>query len=370
MTPQDHGPESDGEGQSADRQSDGDLSAFERSLDERGEPYARVTIVRREPPVSANVGDRAIVTRDGELHGWIGGAACAQTTTVSQATAAIEAGEPRLIGIAPDPDAIDRPGIETFPMRCHSEGVLELFVEPVNRTPELLVVGNSPVARSVARLARELSMDVTLVDPTGEGADELPDETTVTDTTDPATLAEEVDVTPLVVVASMGQYDARGVAAAIRADAPYVGLVASDERSGEVVERAAALLDDDPDAVRETLVNPAGVDIAAYTPAEIAVSVLAEVVDARAALQAPVGDLVTTDRADERHDVATTTQDESGVDLATDPVCGMTVDPADAAATVEYDGETYYFCCQGCADDFDAAPESHLDAPDGRTASP
>jgi len=370
MTPHDHGTESDRDGSPADRHSDGDLSALERSLDERGEPYARVTIVRREPPVSANVGDRAIVTRDGELHGWIGGAACAQTTTVSQATAAIEAGEARLIGIAPDPDSIDRPGIETFPMRCHSEGVLELFVEPVNRTPELLVVGNSPVARSLARLARELSMDVTLVDPTGEGADDLPDETTVMDTTDPATLAEDVGVTPLVVVASMGQYDARGVAAAILADAPYVGLVASDERSGEVVERAAALLDANPDAVRETLVNPAGVDITAYTPAEIAVSVLAEVVDARAAVEAPAVDAAVTDAAAETPESGAHHQDESGEDLATDPVCGMTVDPADAAATVEYDGATFVFCCEGCADAFESDPESHLDAPDGRTASP
>jgi len=346
--------------------SDGDISALEQSLTERGEPYARVTIVRREAPVSANVGDRAIVTRDGELHGWIGGAACAQTTTISQATAAIEAGEPRLIGIAPDPESIDRPGLETFPMRCHSEGVLELFVEPVNRTPALLVVGNSPVARSLARLARELSMDVTLVDATGEVADDVPEETTVTATTDPETLAADVGATPLVVVASMGQYDARGVAAGMLADAPYVGLVASDERSGEVVERVAALLDADAETVRDGVTNPAGVDIAAYTPAEIAVSVLAEVVDARAAVEAPTADAPVVESDDTTEHAA----DEPGDALATDPVCGMTVDPADAAASVEHDGETYHFCCQGCADAFEADPDSHLDAPDGRTASP
>ncbi|WP_436925251.1 XdhC family protein [Halosimplex amylolyticum] len=374
---------------------DGDVSELERELTDRGEAYARVTVVRREPPVSANVGDRAVVTTDGELHGWIGGAACAQTTAVDQATAAIEAGEPRLIGIAPDPDTVDRSGLEAFPMRCHSEGVLELFVEPVDPTPELVVVGNSPIARSLTRLATELAVDVTVVDP--EGADDLPADETVT-ATDPATVADAVGPSPLVVVASMGQYDARGVAAGLDADAEYVGLVASDARSDEVTERAAALLDTDPETVRAAVTNPAGVDIAAHTPAEIAVSILAEVVDARTAAgtggrRAPAAESETT--ADDEDEDVHADRDHEGQDnhdhenhgshdhedhdhgtgdpdavddLATDPVCGMAVDPETAAATVEHDGRTYHFCCEGCADSFESDPASYLN--DGETAPP
>ncbi|WP_144901423.1 XdhC family protein [Halobellus captivus] len=335
--------------------SDGNVAELEAELTENGEAYARVTIVRREPPVSANVGDRALVTADGELHGWIGGAACAQTTATSEALAALDDGEPRFVGIAPDPDEIDRPGLDAFPMHCHSEGVLELFIEPVNPTPELLIVGGSPVARALSRLAGELAVDVVVVDP--EGGDDSAHR--VVESTDPDAIAEAVARSPLVVVASMGKFDARGVAAGVKADAPYIGLVASDTRSGDVIERAAALLDADPDAVRAAVTNPAGVDIAAYTPAEIAVSILAEVVDARSTARTTTG----TNALD---DAGSTAADEEAAEsetpeLATDPVCGMTADPA-TAPSVEHDGETYYFCCEGCAESFSAEPESYLDA--------
>jgi xanthine dehydrogenase accessory factor len=332
-------------------ESSDDGTAMERTLAERGEPYVRVTVVRREPPVSANVGDRAVVTASGEIHGWIGGMSCAQSVVSEEATAAIEDGEPRLLGIAPDPDTVDRPGVSAFPMQCHSEGVLELFVEPVTPAPELLVVGGSPVARSLARLAAELPVDVTLVDPDGDD-DDLPPGTAVTTVTDPDDLAAEVGTAPLVVVASMGGVDARGVAAGVRAGAGYVGLVASDTRCTEVIERAADLLDRDPDAVRAAVTNPAGVDIAAHTPHEIAVSILAEVVDVRAR---------GTGGTEE------TTADETDAETdTTDPVCGMTVAPGEAAASVDHDGETYHFCCRGCADSFRADPAAYLE--EGSTA--
>lgn len=331
---------------------------LERTLAERGEAYARVTVVRREPPVSANVGDRAVVTRDGNIEGWIGGMSCAQSIVADEAAAAIDDGEPRLLGIAPDPDGVDRPGLSAFPMTCHSEGVLELFVEPVTPATELLVVGGSPVARSLARLARELDVDVTLVDGDGEGEGDLPAETNVETTTDPGDLAACVGPKPLVVVASMGECDARGVAAGVRADAAYVGLVASDARSSDVIGRAARMLETDADAVRSAVTNPAGVDVAAHTPAEIAASILAEIVGVRgghetAAATTVGGPSAGGDEADE----------------ATDPVCGMTVDPADAATSVDHGGKTYHFCCGGCAESFRTDPAAYL-ADDESTVAP
>jgi len=334
-----------------DESNDGGSTAgddLERTLAERGEAYARVTVVRREPPVSANIGDRAAVTPDGEIHGWIGGMSCAQSVVVEEATAAIDDGEPRLLGIAPDPETVDRPGLSAFPMRCHSEGILELFVEPVVPAPDLLIVGGSPVARSLARLAAELDVAVKMVDPDGR-TDDLPPTTTVTTTTDPIELADEVGTAPLVVVASMGGDDARGVAAALRADAQYVGLVASDARCAEVIDRAAGLADRDPNDVRAAVTNPAGVDIASYAPAEIAASILAEIVDVR------------TGGADSVATCAGAADSSTAADAkATDPVCGMTVDPAEAATSVDHDGETYHFCCRGCADSFRSDPTEYL----------
>ncbi|WP_311171043.1 XdhC family protein [Halobellus ordinarius] len=368
----------DGATDDSPRPPDGDIAGLERELAERGETYARITVVRREAPVSANVGDRAVVTADGTLHGWIGGVACAQTTAISQATEALADGEPRLVGIAPDPDDVARPGLEAFPMHCHSEGVLELFIEPVNTAPALLIVGGSPIARSLSRLSAELDIDVTVVDP--DGADDLPVERTLT-TTDPETIVEAVGTGPLVVVASVGQYDARGVAAGIRADAPYIGLVASSARNEEVIDRVADRLETDRESVAAAVTNPAGIDITAHTPGEIATSILAEVVDARAgsveaapraevtgADSSAAGDDTTTAADDDAVEEAVT--DDHGEDdgeragLATDPVCGMTADPETAPA-VDHGGTTYYFCCEGCAGSFRDDPEAYLDEGQG-----
>ncbi|WP_410766159.1 XdhC family protein [Haloferax sp. DFSO60] len=361
-----------------------DLAERERLLTERGEPYARATVVRREPPVSANVGDRAVVTADGDLFGWVGGASCAQSTVIREAQAAIGDGKPRLLGLAPNPDDVARPGLDAFPMTCHSEGTLEVFVEPVIPVTQLLVVGDSPAARSLARLAPELDIAVTIVDPDRASEEQASGESaTVLSTLDPDEIAAEVGVGPFVVVASMGKYDARGIAAGVLADAPYIGLVASSVRATEVVERAAGLLDSDPEAVRNAITNPAGHDIGAHTGGEIAVSILAELVEVRAsvgAITASAGDSkhVTAGDASESadadaccsgdHDEAESADSADASDGPhIDPVCGMTVEP-EGAPSVTYEGETYYFCCQGCADSFSNDPEQYLDADKGQPA--
>lgn len=344
---------------------DGDVSPLERELAERREPYARATVVRREPPVSANVGDRAIVTAAGDLHGWIGGVACAQSIVTEQARRAIERDEPTLVGIAPDPETIDRPGLEAFRTTCHGEGVLEVFVEPVKPTTELVVVGDSPVARSLARLADELALEVTLVVAEDDGDRSVPASTDVLATVDPERIADAVGRGPLVVVASMGRYDARGIAAAVLAGAPYVGLIASDSRAAAATERAAELLDRDPSDVRDAVTNPAGVDVAAYTPAEIAASVLAELVDVRSRGSTTPGAAGVSgdDAADVEHvaDRRAGERDDGTDEPAVDPVCGTTVQRESADATVEYDGGRYYFCCRGCADSFENDPSAYLE---------
>jgi xanthine dehydrogenase accessory factor len=373
-----------------------DVSAVERLLAARDEPYARATVVRREGPVSANVGDRAVVTAEGDLYGWVGGAACAQSVVEREARRAIEDGEPRLIGIAPDPDDVDRSGLDAFPMRCHSEGVVEVFLDPVVPSTELVVVGDSPVAHSLVRLAAELDYEVTLVVDDADAARAVPGGTNVLATIDPEEIAASVGVAPLVVVASMGQFDARGIAAGVLADAPYVGLVASDERATADTARAADLADTDLEPVRAAVTNPAGVDVAAHSPPEIAASLLAEVVDVQSETGSGVAataDEATEERAaeaDANEDTAAAAGaaeenvtaaggspgEEHGDRLtdeapakATDPVCGMSVDTDDPAATADYDGQRYYFCCLGCADSFEADPEAYLDSDDGAEVS-
>ncbi|ELY43204.1 XdhC family protein [Natronorubrum bangense] len=372
-----------------DTASDADLAAHEQALQAREEPYAWATVVRREPPVSATVGDRALVTADGELHGWIGGVSCAQSRVTSEARAAIADGEPRLIGIAPDPDVIDRPGLEAFPMQCHSQGTLEVFIDPVCPATRLLVVGGSPIAHSLVRLASELDIEVVLVDPDGADAD-LPSETTVLTTLEPDEIAEAVGSGPLVAIASMGEYDAHGVVAGIRTGAPYIGLVASETRAAETVDHVAGLLEEAPDTVRDAVTSPAGVDISASSAPEIATSLLAELVEVRSTTSgvAASNELAThTDASNasnadtaESSELATetasccgggderpsTTEPESSHESAVDPVCGMTVDP-DEAPSITHQGTTYYFCCHGCADAFRTDPDEYLEGPTTET---
>lgn len=321
------------------------LAALEAEWRADGTPFARATVVRREPPVSAAVGDQALVTPDGDLEGWIGGAACAQDTVIDAGQRALSTGEPVLIGLAPDPETVDRPGLEAHPMTCHSGGTLEVFVEPVVPTPGLLIVGRSPVARRLARLAETVGMAVTVVDPEGDQHGNV----AVVSTTDPGAIADAAADARFVVVASMGAYDARGVAAGVMIEAPYIALIASGERAATVFERAADLLGDDADAdaLADRVTAPAGLEIGAKTPDDIAVSVLAQLVERRRRTDDAVGGAPAIDHAATRA-------------AAVDPVCGMEVDIEGAAATVEHDATTYYFCCQGCADTFEATPADYL----------
>ena len=322
----------------------------EARLREAGEPFVRATVVRREAPISATVGDRAVVTTEGIQAGWIGGVGCAETAVIRESKTVIGTGEPMLIGLAPDPDSIDRPGLSAFPLTCHSGGTLEVFLEPVNTAPRLVVVGGSEIAKAVAGGAGDLGFHVTVVDPSGRAH---PAAEEVQATTDHREVVEAVGTAGAVVVASVGEFDARGVAAAIELDAGYVGLVASRRRAGEVFERAADLLGVGEEELDERVRSPAGIDVGAETPAQIGVSVLAELVDE--------WDAIASAEAGARGaDAPTDAGDVAEAETAVDPVCGMTVDPETAAASHAYDGETFYFCCEGCADAFREAPEEHL----------
>ncbi|WP_435348486.1 XdhC family protein [Haloarchaeobius sp. HRN-SO-5] len=338
----------------ADAASREQVDRLESDLRSDGRPFARVTVVRREAPVSATVGDRAVVTEDGDLYGWVGGASCAQSVAVDEALAALDRGEPTLVGLAPDPDDVARPGLTAYPMTCHSGGTIELFVEPVLPTPRLVVVGDSAIARTLARLAATVEYDVTVVtgpdtDPDVDGADE------VLSVDDAEAVSAAIDGAAAVVVASVGAYDEAGLAVALDADVQYVGLVASPVRGRELLDDVATELGLDPDAVADAVTTPAGLDVGAETPEEIAVSILAELV----AVRRDGGETAAVEGgADARHDRDETSDDDA--ETAVDPVCGMDVTVGDAP-TMTLDGETFHFCGEGCAEAFRDDPERYRD---------
>lgn len=320
-----------------------DLLRLAADLAGRGEPFALVTVVRREPPSSARVGDCALVTAGGSYRGWLGGS-CTQPTAVRIARQALRERRPLLVALHPTPDAVHRPGVTVLPMTCHSGGSVDLFVEPMLPAPRLMVFGVSPAAQAVARIAAVLGYAVDAVDPEADRS-AFPEADRIITATGPDALRSPSGQPYnrlYAVVATLGDRDEAAVEAALSLEPAYLGLVASRKRFAEL--RATLAGRGVPDDALDGVASPAGLDIGAVSPGEIALSVLAEIVtvDRRGAVEPAV--------------TATGVPDE-----AVDPVCGMTV-ATTTAHRAEHAGRTYYFCCGSCRERFAAAPASFITA--------
>ena len=370
-----------------------DILQLASDLAGRSEAFALATVVRREPPSSARVGDSAVVTPDGEFHGWLGGS-CTRPTVIREALAALADGRPRLIGIVRDPDSAAgaRPGLTVFPMACHSGGSVEIYIEPLLPARRLLIFGVSPTARALARLAAVLGYRVEAVDP--EASEALfPDAGRLV--TSDASIAppgsdQEADRC-FAVVATLGQRDEEAAWAACRLMPAYVGVVASRKRFGKIRETLSAQ-GATPEQL-DRIANPAGLDIGAETPEEIALSILAEITrrsragntrqeragrpandPAPAAPAAgnepdPALAVTITDTEHGTASAATRTDTASDpapaatlTDTARDPVCGMSVAAAAAGHRADVEGRTWYFCCAHCREQFLAEPEKYAAA--------
>jgi xanthine dehydrogenase accessory factor len=303
--------------------------------------------VRAEKPTSGKPGDKAIVTPSGVMHGWIGGS-CAQPTVIEEALKAMADGEPRLIRLSVDPEPLEpRAGVIDLPMTCFSGGTLEIYIEPQLPLPRLMVVGSLPVAQALVRLGQAMNYHVIVVDPDLDGAG-MPEADEII--TDLGKMSGRITPLTFVVVASHGHFDELALAQALQSKAAYVALVASKKRSASVLEYLTA--QGVPQAAIERLKYPAGLDIQALRGDEIALSIMAEIVQRRRnASPLAVEDLL------EGIDLS------SGPSEALDPVCGMTVQIEGAAHTAEYNGQIYYFCCEGCQISFENDPPQYVETP-------
>jgi xanthine dehydrogenase accessory factor len=303
--------------------------------------YVQARVVLAERPTSAHPGDEALVLGDGTMAGFVGGS-CAESTVRSHALALLDSGETELLRICPagssenQPEP-DLPGRVVVHNPCLSGGTLEIFLEPVVPAPLVLVVGTTPIANALIALGASLAYEVRA--PTAGGG----------------TGAGELTGAAALIVASHGRDEEKVLSAALRASVPYIGLVASRKRGAAVLQSL------DPDGSGEPVApgrvhTPAGLDIGARSPEEVALSILAELVATR---PRPAGRPVPT-------------VDGPPAGIAVDPVCGMTVatvesslhldlahpDPSDAA---EPGGRTvrYWFCGTGCLRAFAAEPEAY-----------
>ena len=281
-----------------------DLAPRAKELSDQRVPFVQAVVVRAQRPTSVRPGNAAIVHADGSIEGFVGGA-CAETSVRLHGLRVLETGEPLLLELRPDEEASDdlREGVVTTHNPCLSGGELEIFLEPCLPAASMLIAGHGPIAEALADIAERVGFHVT-------SSELAPDAAAV-------------------VVAAHGRDEEELLAEALRQGVPYVALVASPKRGNAV--RASLDL---PEELRRQLHSPAGLDIGARTPAEIAVSIVAEILAERErvppqpATAAPV--------------------------TAIDPVCGMEVAVTDAAISVEGDGEQVYFCSEGCRERYGA----------------
>jgi len=271
-------------------------------LQARREPFVTATVVKVENPTSAKPGNVALVPADGPVEGFVGGD-CAQQSVRLYSLQAIAKGEPLLLRIVPDAgdeqQIASGPGSVTVRNPCLSGGAIEIFLEPTVPAPRVLVAGDSPIVAALRQLGPVVGLEIA-AEP---GADDL-----------------------ALIVAAHGRDELEPLRAAVEAGLPYIGLVASRKRGAAVLDELRAL-GVDPARIE----TPAGLDIGARSAGEVALSILARVIEVRrAAAGAGLAGPAPAPTA------------------SVDPICGMMVVVDAETPRAERDGEILYFCCEGC----------------------
>jgi xanthine dehydrogenase accessory factor len=315
----------------------GPLSSRAQELTAQGAAFVTATVVRVEHPTSARPGNVALVHEDGSIEGFVGGV-CAQNSVRLYSLKAIERGEPLLLRILPDGpgergnaanvDPESQPptpttgyeiahdeGSVTVQNPCLSGGAIEVFLEPFLPAPRMIVAGDTPIAAALLRLGPEVGLEA--IDSRGS------------DSGAPVPSSDDLAL----VVAAHGRDERAILRAALEAGVSYVGLVASRKRGAAVLD---ALRDEGvAEELLERIDTPAGLDIGARSPAEIALSILASIVEVR------------------RRASTAPRSWAAAPPTAIDPICGMTVLVGADALSAEHGGQTHYFCGEGCKQAFE-----------------
>jgi len=277
-----------------------DIADRARTLTRQRRPFVHATVVRAQEPTSARAGDAAVILDDGSIEGFVGGQ-CAENSVRSAALDTLRDGQTLLLRVLPDSSADfpETPGALVVVNPCHSGGAIEIFLRPMLPAPMLGVFGSTPIGDAVATLAGFLNFEVAR--------------------------GESLAGTTAAVVAGLGKGEEAAIRQALDAGVGFIALVASRRRGAAVLD-GLGLTDDE----RARVHTPAGVDIGARTPEEIALSIMAEVVRAV--------------RVDGLAPPAAGPPPAGQPPTAIDPICGMTVVIGPDAITAE----DHYFCGTGC----------------------
>ncbi|MDP9258552.1 MAG: XdhC family protein [Actinomycetota bacterium] len=311
------------------------LARRAEQLDAEGAAFVTATVVHVQRPASVEPGNVALVLADGTIEGFVGGM-CSEHSVRAYALQALQSGHAVLLRILPfSEDGEGSPsgqvaaedGAVVVQNPCLSGGVIEVFLEPVLPAPRVLVVGETPTAAAILLIGAQLGLDAVSVQ--GDGLDPRPGDLAL-------------------VVAAHGRDELHTLRLGLEAGLPYIGLVASPKRGTGVLAELRG--DGVPEEQLARIDVPAGIDIGARTPAEIALSILARIVAVRRDERT-----VAADRT--RTSVVAGADASQSAPLAIDPICGMTVAAVPSTPSLVHGGETVYFCCEGCKAKFEAQHE-------------
>ncbi|MEM7105918.1 MAG: XdhC family protein [Bacteroidota bacterium] len=316
------------------------------ALQNEGKAFATAMVVRRKVPSSGKPGDKAIITEDGTIHGWIGGG-CTRGIVLKEALLAIKESKPRFVRISPEDNMDDMPNTKLYKMTCQSGGSVDLYIEPVLPKPQIVIFGRSHIGLALARISKAMDYKVTVVNESLE-ADEYHE---VKDKIDLADFSGKMlGENSFIVVCTQGVGDEDALEAAIKSGSKQIAFVASRRKANAIFHelRGRGITFDQ----LATIKTPAGLDINAKLPEEVAISILAQTIKE-----------IRTPLATEQ----SSPSGKGGLDIKNDeyymnPVCNIPIHKATAKHVVKHNDEDVYFCCDGCKVKFEAEPEKYLSA--------
>ena len=309
------------------------------------EPFVIAIVVRKDAPSSGKVGDKAIITKFGEIIGWVGGG-CVKGILIKESLEALKSGKGRLVKIGKSIKLSKQEGVMEYKMTCQSEGTIEVFIEPVLPKPHIVVIGESENAKALTKLASAVGFKVTGV---AQGAtlttfpkvDELITQINLTQVkTTPATF---------IIIATQGEGDEKALLESLKKERAFIGFIASKKKMISVSEylKSYSISKSEIASIRA----PIGKDIKAKSPDEVAISILAELIEYK--------NTHNNTLAFEKFETSIDKNNPKPV-YYTNPVCGVPVDMNNPKHIVEYKGEKVYFCCDGCKVKFDAEPSKYI----------
>ena len=322
-----------------------DISKELAKYSDRGETVAVAQVVWRKVPTSGKPGDKAIISKNGMMTGWIGGG-CVRSIAIKEAYQAIKDRKYRIVRISPDLEEgmSQDPSIKTYKMVCHGGGSMEIFIEPVMPKPHIIVIGNSNISAALVKISKATDYKVSVLGRELE-KEMFPEADNIFENLDFKDL--KIGSNTFIIVATQGENDEEAVKNALLSGGNYVSLVASPKKAQHVKDYL--FMNKVKPQLIDTLRTPAGLNINAKLPEEVAISILA--------------DIIKNFRSenDTAEDKTENIKNDLSESYFINPVCNLPISKVDAKHIVDYKGHKVYFCCDGCKISFDKTPDHYID---------